>query len=97
MGDTAPERSAYDRREVARPLGSDVTLVGVTAPSNRQKSDQDPATWMPAPAVHCRYVGEWVATRYRWGLAVEQVARESGSRLPQALSPGVCVTAWSGW
>ncbi|MFG2989137.1 hypothetical protein ACGFZK_07520 [Streptomyces sp. NPDC048257] len=42
------------RRRYANDLGSDVTLVGVTARSNRQKSDQDPATWMPAPAVHCR-------------------------------------------
>ncbi|MFD5142685.1 hypothetical protein [Streptomyces sp. NPDC058401] len=45
------------RHRYANDLGSDVT-VGVTARSNRQKSDQDPATWMPAPAVHCRYIGE---------------------------------------
>ncbi|MGW5852725.1 HNH endonuclease family protein [Streptomyces sp. NPDC055254] len=65
------------RRRYANDLGSDVTLVGVTARSNRQKSDQDPATWMPAPAVHCRYIGEWVATKHRWGLAVDQAEREA--------------------
>ncbi|MFJ7272827.1 HNH endonuclease family protein [Streptomyces sp. NPDC099050] len=65
------------RRRYANDLGSDVTLVGVTARSNRQKSDQDPATWMPAPAVHCRYVGEWVATKHRWALAVDQAEREA--------------------
>ncbi|MFE9804712.1 MULTISPECIES: hypothetical protein [Streptomyces] len=54
-----------------------MTLVGVTARSNRQKSDQDPATWMPAPAVRCRYIGEWVATKHRWGLAVDQAEREA--------------------
>ncbi|MFF4450034.1 hypothetical protein [Streptomyces sp. NPDC001502] len=40
-------------------------------------SDQDPATRMPAPAVHCRYLGEWVATKHRWGLAVDQAEREA--------------------
>ncbi|MFB7810878.1 HNH endonuclease family protein [Streptomyces virginiae] len=65
------------RRRYANDLGSDVTLVGVTARSNRQKSDQDPATWMPAPSVHCRYLGEWVATKHRWGLAVDPAEREA--------------------
>lgn len=65
------------RRRYANDRGSDVTLVGVTARSNRQKSDQDPATWMPAPQVHCRYIGEWAATEHRWGLAVDQAEREA--------------------
>ncbi|WP_371591678.1 GmrSD restriction endonuclease domain-containing protein [Streptomyces virginiae] len=65
------------RRRYANDLGSDVTLVGVTARSNRQKSDQDPTTWMPMPAVHCRYLGEWVATKHRWGLAVDPAEREA--------------------
>lgn len=42
----------------------------MTARTNRQKSDQDPAEWMPpAPDAQCRYVGEWVATKLRWQLA----------------------------
>ncbi|MFJ3705921.1 MULTISPECIES: hypothetical protein [Streptomyces] len=65
------------RRLYANDLGSDVTLVGVTARFNRQKSDQDPATWMPAPTVYCRYIGELVATKHRWGLAVDQAERET--------------------
>ncbi|MER5485936.1 HNH endonuclease [Streptomyces sp. NPDC002812] len=75
------------RRRYANDLGSDITLVGVTARSNRQKSDQDPATWMLAPGVHCRYIGEWVATKHRWALSVDQAEREallrpSGSGCP---------------
>ncbi|MFI1067739.1 hypothetical protein ACH4TC_38395 [Streptomyces spororaveus] len=31
---------------------------------------------MPAPVVRCRYIGEWVATMHRWGLAVDQAERE---------------------
>ncbi|MFE1873209.1 hypothetical protein ACFW9N_20285 [Streptomyces sp. NPDC059496] len=32
---------------------------------------------MPAPAVHCRYIGEWVVTKHRWDLAVDQAEREA--------------------
>ncbi|MFF4424701.1 hypothetical protein ACFY04_28665 [Streptomyces sp. NPDC001549] len=35
------------------------------------------APWMPAPAVHCRYIGEWVATKHRWGLAADRAEREA--------------------
>ncbi len=64
---TAERREAY-----ANDQGADVSLVAVTARSNRQKSDQDPADWMPpSPAAHCRYVGEWVATKLRWQLTAD--------------------------
>ncbi|MEU9678694.1 HNH endonuclease family protein [Streptomyces parvus] len=61
------------RREVyANDQGADVSLVAVTARTNRSKSDQDPADWMPpAPEAQCRYVGEWVATKLRWGLTAD--------------------------
>ncbi|MER5933905.1 hypothetical protein [Streptomyces sp. NPDC002054] len=52
-------------------------LPSLPARSNRQKSDQDPGTWMPVPAVHCRHIGEWVATKKRWGLSVAPVEREA--------------------
>lgn len=54
--------------------GAEASLVAVTARSNRSKADQAPAQWMPPGAeVHCRYVGEWVGTKPRWGLAVDDV------------------------
>ncbi|MFF3531322.1 HNH endonuclease family protein [Streptomyces rubiginosohelvolus] len=61
------------RREVyANDQGADVSLVAVTARSNRQKSDQDPADWMPPSLeAQCRYVGEWVSTKLRWGLTAD--------------------------
>ncbi|WP_329359944.1 HNH endonuclease family protein [Streptomyces anulatus] len=66
-GWTAERREAY-----ANDQGSDVSLVAVTARSNRQKSDQDPADWMPpSPDAQCRYVAEWVATKLRWQLTAE--------------------------
>ncbi|MEU3208135.1 HNH endonuclease family protein [Streptomyces cyaneofuscatus] len=64
---TAERREAY-----ANDQGAEVSLVAVTARSNRQKSDQDPADWMPpSPAAQCRYVGEWVATKLRWQLTAD--------------------------
>ncbi|MFD6181991.1 hypothetical protein [Streptomyces goshikiensis] len=32
---------------------------------------------MPMASVHCRYLGEWVGTKHRWGLAVDQAEREA--------------------
>ncbi|MDW4903040.1 HNH endonuclease family protein, partial [Streptomyces californicus] len=64
---TAARREAY-----ANDQSADVSLVAVTARTNRQKSDQDPADWMPpSPEAQCRYVGEWVATKLRWDLTAD--------------------------
>ncbi|WP_185117133.1 MULTISPECIES: hypothetical protein [Streptomyces] len=30
-----------------------------------------------AAAVHCRYLGDWVATEHRWSLAVDPAEREA--------------------
>ncbi|MFF1511928.1 HNH endonuclease family protein [Streptomyces sp. NPDC058326] len=68
--------SAWDakRREAyANDQDAAASLVAVTARTNRQKADQDPATWMPpAPAATCRYLAEWTATKLRWGLSADQ-------------------------
>ncbi|MFE9976050.1 HNH endonuclease family protein [Streptomyces hirsutus] len=65
---TAQRREAY-----ANDQGAEASLVAVTARSNRSKSDQDPAQWLPPAAeVHCRYVAEWVATKLRWELTADE-------------------------
>ncbi|MFF3974140.1 DUF1524 domain-containing protein [Streptomyces rubiginosohelvolus] len=64
---TAARREAY-----ANDQGSTVSAVAVTARSNRQKFDQDPADGIPpSPEAQCRYVGEWVATKLRWDLTAD--------------------------
>ncbi|MYX04212.1 HNH endonuclease family protein [Streptomyces sp. PgraA7] len=64
--------SAARREAYANDQGADVSLVAVTARTNRSKGDQDPADWMPpAPEAQCRYVGEWVATKLRWALTAD--------------------------
>ncbi|WP_226487470.1 HNH endonuclease family protein [Streptomyces parvulus] len=65
--------SAAQREAYANDLGADASLVAVTARSNRSKSDQDPAQWLPpADEVHCRYVAEWAGTKLRWSLSADQ-------------------------
>jgi hypothetical protein len=64
----AKRREAYANDQDAA-----TSLVAVTARSNRAKADRDPAEWMPPlPDAHCRYVGEWTATKLRWGLTADQ-------------------------
>ncbi len=65
--------SAARREAYANDLGAEASLVAVTARSSRSKSDQDPATWLPPAAeAQCRYVAEWVGTKLRWTLSVDE-------------------------
>ncbi|MGW3387169.1 HNH endonuclease family protein [Streptomyces cinereoruber] len=68
-----------ERREAyANDQGAATSLVAVTARTIRSKADQDPATWMPPlPDAHCRYIGEWTATKLRWGLTVDPAESEA--------------------
>ncbi|MFG3323778.1 HNH endonuclease family protein [Streptomyces sp. NPDC048171] len=59
------------REEYANDLGDPRALVAVTARSNRQKSDQDVAEWLPAENVVCRYIGEWTAVKLRHRLTAD--------------------------
>ncbi|MER6477145.1 HNH endonuclease family protein [Streptomyces filamentosus] len=69
----AARREAYANDQDAA-----VSLVAVTARSNRSKADKDPAEWMPPlPEAHCRYVGEWTATKLRWSLSVDQAEADA--------------------
>lgn len=64
-------------RSYANDLGYEYSLVAVSARSNRQKSDQDPATWMPSnTAFACEYVGRWIGVKYRWDLSVDAAERD---------------------
>ncbi|MEW1630876.1 HNH endonuclease family protein [Streptomyces sp. NPDC089173] len=78
-GWTAARREAY-----ANDLGSERSLVAVTAKTNRSKSDQDPAEWLPPLAdARCTYATDWVGTKLRWGLAVDQVEADALAELAE--------------
>lgn len=66
--------SAQTLRAFANDLGYEHSLIAVSASSNRQKSDRDPASWMPSNiGFACQYLGRWVAVKYRWSLAVDSL------------------------
>ncbi|HEY1179675.1 MAG TPA: HNH endonuclease family protein [Phytomonospora sp.] len=68
----ASDWNADQREQYANDLGDDRDLIAVTDNVNQEKSDQDPAEWMPSVAeVQCRYVEEWVAVKLRWRLSVD--------------------------
>ena len=62
------------KREVyANDMGDPISLIAVTAASNRSKSDQDPGEWLPPLAsYHCAYVKQWVQVKVRWSLTVDE-------------------------
>ena len=61
------------RREAfANDQTSPLTLIAVSASSNRSKGDRDPAEWLPpAFEYRCEYVAAWVAVKARWELSVD--------------------------
>lgn len=67
----AQEWTDAERQDFANDL-TGPQLIAVSASSNRSKGDQDPSTWLPTRAsFHCTYAKMWVATKYRWGLALQ--------------------------
>ncbi|GHB27888.1 hypothetical protein GCM10010392_65040 [Streptomyces clavifer] len=70
---TAVRREAY-----ANDQGAAASLVAVTACTNRQESDQDPAEWLPPSLdARCRYAGDRVATKLRWQLTADATEHEA--------------------
>lgn len=65
--------TASRRERFANDQGATATLVAVTTRSRQDKAGRDPAEWVPADAAqYCRYVGEWVSTKLRWGLSADK-------------------------
>lgn len=61
------------RTDFANDLGYLGSLIAVSAASNRSKGAQDPSDWMPPRiAFRCRYVGTWIAVKYRWRLTADK-------------------------
>jgi hypothetical protein len=57
-------------------------LIAVTGASNRQKSDRDPAEWMPTnKAYTCEYITNWLSIKVRWSLTVDKKEKEAISTI----------------
>ena len=78
---------AAKREQYANDMGDPVSLIAVTAATNRSKSDQDPAEWLPAKDV-CTYIKNWVTVKIRWSLTVDdkelKVIKDSNAKCPKA-------------
>ena len=64
--------SSSRREAFANDETSPLTLIAVSASSNRSKGDRDPAEWLP-PSVEyrCEYVASWVSVKARWELSID--------------------------
>lgn len=52
-------------------------LIAVTGASNRSKSDQDPADWMPTNKSYwCEYLDNWISIKVRWNLSVDKKEKD---------------------
>ena len=70
------------RERFANDQGYALSLIAVSASSNRSKSDRDPSDWLPSQN-RCLYAKSWVGVKFRWRLSVD--SREK-SALSQILS-----------
>lgn len=66
---------ARTRELFANDLSLSITLRAVSSASNQQKSDKDPAEWLPVKAAQCKYAAEWVSIKARWRLSVDPAER----------------------
>lgn len=64
------------RTRFANDLDDPRALIAVTATSNRQKSDRDPAEWLPKRG-RCTYLVNWIAVKVRWALAVDPAEKNA--------------------
>jgi DNA uptake protein ComE-like DNA-binding protein len=65
------------RQAFANDLDYSMSLIAVTASSNRSKSDRDPSEWLPTnSAYHCEYAVAWVQVKVRWKLSIDTAEKE---------------------
>ena len=68
----ANEWDSATRQNFANDLGYEMSLIAVSASSNRSKGASDPAEWMPpASSFKCEYVYSWIQVKLRWQLSVD--------------------------
>lgn len=77
---------AATKEAYANDLNDKRALVAVTASSNRSKSDRDPVEWLPAKG-QCRYLGEWVAIKWRWNLTIDPAEKTALKDLAATCDP----------
>jgi DNA uptake protein ComE-like DNA-binding protein len=78
---------AKTRQAFANDLDFDLSLIAVSASSNRSKSDRDPTDWMPPnDDFWCEYITAWVQVKTRWSLSVDLAEKSKIERIAQDCS-----------
>jgi len=66
------------RQQYANDMIDPRHLIAVTGSSNRSKSDQDPADWVPTnKAYTCEYVINWISIKVRWSLSIDKKEKDA--------------------
>lgn len=69
---------AATREAFANDLGYKMSLIAVSASSNRSKSDRDPTSWLPTNSDYwCEYITAWVQVKTRWALSVDAAEKSN--------------------
>lgn len=64
--------SSEKKKQFANDISNPQHLIAVTARANRQKSDKDPANWLPPlESYRCKYVTDWVQIKKNHHLTVD--------------------------
>jgi len=67
---------AKTREAYANDLDYEMSLIAVSASSNRSKSDRDPADWLPTNQDYwCEYITAWVQVKTRWSLSMDKAEK----------------------
>jgi hypothetical protein len=86
-----PER----RAAFANDLDDPRTLRTVSATIDDTKQTNDPANWMPpVEADWCRYLGDHIAIKARWGLAMDQGEHDEIAEMLALHCAGLQIAAW---
>ena len=81
------------KQEFANDLSDGRTLAAVTTATNRAKSDQDPAGWLPEQNA-CTYIGDWIAIKARWDLSIDAEEASALIDLLQGHCLGLHIAGW---
>ena len=75
------------REAYANDLDYEMSLIAVSASSNRSKSDRDPADWLPNNKNYwCEYITAWVQVKTRWSLSIDNAEKAKIAEVAEGCS-----------
>ena len=83
LSDAWQKGAQYLSEETRYEIATDpLNLLAVDGTANKQKSDGDAATWLPAnKKFRCQYVARQASVKYKYGLWVTEAEKEAMSEV----------------